>query len=87
MKEDVYLTRDLYEASLLVACQQKLLRLELEKEKKGRSFWFIFNDHSACQKLLDTYWRRELEVNAKAYTDAIRSLKDRLFSMERNLKT
>ena len=81
MKENVYLTRDLYEASLLYACQQKLLRLE--KEKEGRSFWFVFNNRSACQSLIDTYWRRELNVNAKAYTDAIRSLKDRLFSIER----
>lgn len=81
MAENVYLTRDLYEAALLYACQQTLIRLE--KEEKERSFWFVFRDHSTCQSLIDTYWRRELNVNAKAYTDAIRSLKDRLFSMER----
>ena len=82
MKENVYLTRDLYEAALLFACQQKLLRLE--KEEKGRSFWFVFLGQKTCQSLVDTYWRRELNVNAKAYTDAIRSLKDRLFAMERS---
>lgn len=82
MKENVYLTRDLYEAALLYACQQKLLRLE--KEEKGRSFWFVFLGQNTCQSLIDTYWRQELEVNAKTYADAIRSLKDRLFAMERS---
>lgn len=73
---DVYSTKDLYVASLIYAAGQKFLGLR----EQDRYFWFIFEDKSACQKLADGYWSGEAVINAKAYADAIRTLKDRLFS-------
>lgn len=71
-----YKTKDIYEASCLVAKNQKLLTLE----KEANFFWFIFDRRDDCLKLSDLFWRNELPVLAKDYADAIRSLKDRLFA-------
>jgi len=71
-----YKTKDIYEASCLVAKKQSLLALE-----KDRGFyWFVFQDKRRCLNLSDLFWRNELEVLAKDYADAIRTLKDRLFA-------
>ena len=77
-KNNTYYTKDLYEASFLYAHQQKLLGLE----KDCKFFWFIFKDKSACEELSVAYWAGEIEINAKAYSDAIRTLKDRLFAIK-----
>jgi len=71
-----YYTKDLYEASFLYARRQTLLGLE----KDCKFFWFIFADRCACEKLSTAYWSGNIEVNAKAYSDALRTLKDRVFS-------
>ena len=73
-----YYTKDLYEASLLYAHRQKLLGLQ----KDGKYFWFIFENKSACEKLSTAYWSGQVKINAKAYSDAIRTLKDRLFAIK-----
>ena len=72
-----YRTKDLYEASAIYASEKKLLRLERE----GKFYWFIF-EGSECEELADQYWTGEMNVNAKAYADAIRSLKDRVFAQK-----
>ncbi len=77
--ENTYKTKDLSEASFLYASHQKLIRLE---EDTGR-YYFVFEDRSTCQKLIDTYWRKEATVDAKELLDSLRSLKDRIFSMQR----
>ncbi len=76
MKKDIYHTKDLYEASFLYAHRQKLLSLK----KDGKYYWFVFDDKSCCEELSKGYWSGEIEINAKAYSDAIRTLKDRIFS-------
>lgn len=73
---DTYQTKDLYEASTLYAVNQKFLYLE----KSQNYFWFIFENKKVCQQIADRYWRREVSVDAKTYSDAVRTLKDRLFS-------
>lgn len=73
---DEYKTRDLHEAAFLYAKDQKLLRLEGGQ----REFWFIFDNADDCEVLANSYWANEAEVFAKNYVDALRTLKDRLFS-------
>ena len=75
--ENYYRTKDLYEASAIYSSEKKLLRLE----KEERFYWFIF-EGSECVKLADKYWTGEMNINAKAYADAIRSLKDRIFAQK-----
>ena len=73
---ETFRTKDLYEASALLAAKAKLLSLQPD-----RSFcWFVFENATACRILSDSFWRNELTVSAKDLTEAIRTLKDRLFA-------
>lgn len=74
--EDEYRVKDLGEAAALLCKSAKLLRLEQEE---GFS-WFIFQSKDICQIISNNYWFGELLINAKSYQDALRTLKDRLFS-------
>ncbi|MCK9554964.1 DUF5659 domain-containing protein [bacterium] len=76
MKKQLYRTRDLYEAAFLYASNSKLLQLENENNRKV----FIFEEVAVCRKLTDSYWRKEALINAKAFSDAIKTLKDLIFN-------
>lgn len=76
---DVYLTKDLYEASFLYASRAKLINLK----KDGPYYWFIFENKSVCEKLTASYWNRESGLDPKSFADSLRSLKDKLFSKPR----
>lgn len=71
-----YRTKDIYEASALVASSVTLLKLEAD----SGFYWFVFEDHDSCRTISDNYWSNQLSVFAKDYADAIRSLKDRIFA-------
>lgn len=77
MNKNVYETKDLYEASFLYAHRQRFIGLK----KARKYYWFIFEDGSTCKQLSTAYWAGDIEINAKAYSDAIRTLKDRLFAI------
>ena len=70
--------RDLYLASFIYAKGFKLLRLE--SEPNSRTVWFVFAGKEEAEKLTNQFWNREATIDVKAYAEAIRSLKDRLFS-------
>ena len=74
--ENFYRTKDLSEASYLYASRKRLLKLE----KNNGKVWFIFEDKPSCEELADSFWRKEATVNAKEFSDAIRTLKDLIFS-------
>lgn len=76
MKNDVYLTKDLYEAALLYSLDKKFLGLKQE----GNFFWFQFEDKGGCEQIADDFWGRRRSINAKTYAEAIRTLKDRIFA-------
>jgi len=78
MNKDVYLTKDLYEASALYSMDRKFVGLKQE----GNYAWFQFEGKADCQRLADEFWSRKTTVNAKAYAEAIRTLKDRIFSRQ-----
>jgi len=74
--ETEYRTKDLGEAAALMSSSIRLLRLE----KAGNIFWFIFDEKIKSERLSDEYWSGDLEVKAKSYDNALRTLKDRLFA-------
>lgn len=74
--EKNYETRDLYEASSLLTIGRDLIELK----KGGKDFVFIFKDQDKCNKIANEYWQGKLIINAKAYTNSIKELKDRLYA-------
>lgn len=80
MEKDInsYKTKDMYEAAALIAAGSNLIDLEPE----NGHYLFIFLGSDSCRTASDSYWNEELQVPAKALTDAIRSLKDRLFAVK-----
>lgn len=76
IEPNVYETKDLYEASFLYASGCLLLRLE----KTEKDYYFVFLDSVFCSNLSNEYWNYSSQIPAKKLTDAIKSLKERLFS-------
>ena len=74
-----YVTKDLQEAGALLASNAKLLRLDKEQD----FYWFVFEDKTFCEQLSASFWSGELQVSAKAYSTALKELKDRLFSQRK----
>ena len=69
-------TKDLYLAALFYAKGQKLISVDRE----GKLCWFVFEDRQLCEQLQQQFFAKSLDVNAKEYADAIRTLKDLVFS-------
>jgi len=77
---DVYSTRDLFEASA-IALQQKPIKLELE----GNYFLFVFSKEKA-EKIANQYWTGALMGNIRDYAKSISAMKDWIFSKKRELE-
>lgn len=73
---DIYKTKDLAEASILLTKKQKLIRIERE----GKVCWFIFQDKEKCQEIANQFWFGECLINAKSYYEAMLTLKNRIFA-------
>lgn len=67
-------TKDLYLASYLFAKEKILARVDREKH----ICWFVFEDIS--NETINKFWAGKAECDAKTFADAIRTLKDRIFS-------
>ncbi len=74
--KNAYKTKDLAEASFLLANGKKLLLLE----RDGRVCWFVYPDRTECETLVSSFWFNDAVVNAKNFYDAIQMLKGRIFS-------
>jgi len=78
MKNDInieYKTKDLGEAAALMVSDCRFLNLE-----KDVSFcWFKFSGDK-CRDKANLYWSGELSVVARDYSEALRTLKGRLFA-------
>lgn len=72
---ETYFTKDFWLAGALLASGKKLIRLDW---RDGRAF-FMFPDLDKCEQAAQAYWAGDLKVSAKAFTDALRTLKDRLY--------
>lgn len=71
--EDVYTTRDLYEATSLHASGSPLKRVD--RDDNGVCY-FVFPDSVACEDTILKYRNGLLEVNAKNFVGSMRMLKD-----------
>lgn len=76
---DEFSTRGLPEAAFLYVSQKKLIRIQQCEDH----FVFVFNDPQICRRILDAFLRREATVEPRAYSDALRYLKDRLWAAKR----
>ena len=77
------LTKDLGEASLLYAKHKRLTKVN----KDSGIVWFLFDDKNGCEALSEAFWRREVDVNAREFVDAMRCLKDMIFNRPLSEKT
>lgn len=73
-----FLTKDLQLAGLLYAKNVPFVGVN----RNGKLCWFVFENHELCEKLQQQYFAKTVDVNAKDYADAIRTLKDLVFASE-----
>jgi len=74
--DNIYKTKDIFEASFLYSNKIPLLGLE----PGGRYFWFKFSQHDECKELSDSYWSQQAVGNIKSFVDSLKTLKDLVFS-------
>ena len=75
---NIYLTRDLNEASVLLTMQRPLTEIKRE----GNICWFVFGDNERCEQLSRQYFFDTLLVDAKTLIQAQNTLKNRIFAKE-----
>lgn len=76
--KDSYRVKDLYLAAYIYSQHKDLIKVERE----GSVCWFIFNDKIACEVLASQYWANKATGKIKSFTEAIRGLKDLIFSYQ-----
>lgn len=74
--KNVFRTKDLYLSAFLCAKSQALEQVDRE----NGICWFAFEDKTKCEKLANEYWAGKALCNVKAFTDALRTLKDRIYN-------
>ena len=77
---ETFHSTDFWLSGALLAAGRRLLRLDWE----GSRAFFVFADSTTCKELAQAYWAGDLRVGAKAFSDALRTLKDRLHGDGRN---
>jgi len=76
MENKLYKTKDLGEASALIAKQQYLIDIE----RQGTVCWFVFQNMELCKKLSYLYYFGDLQINARTFYEAMTRLKSRIFN-------
>ena len=69
-------TKDLYLAAFLYS-ENKLLK---RTDREGKICWFVFDNENDCREFVNRFWAGQAYCNAKKFADALRTLKDRIFS-------
>jgi hypothetical protein len=72
-----YLTKDIGEATALIATGQNMIKIE----KTAGICWFTFENEEKCKNLSDQYWFGQLSIEARNYKDILDRLKNRIFSI------
>jgi len=75
LNTETFKTRDFWLAGALLASGKKLLRLDWQERRAH----FIFSDLTSCEELTQAYWAGDWKVSAKAFADALRTLKSRIY--------
>ena len=73
-----FLTKDLSLAGMLYAKDVPFVGVN----RTGRLCHFVFENPQVCEKLQQQFFAKSVEVNAKEYADALRTLKDLVFANE-----
>lgn len=76
MENNLYKTKDLAEASFLLAKGKQLLILEREE----KTCWFVFRGTEECEQLVNSFWFGNSTIQAKSFYDAIQILKNKIFA-------
>lgn len=76
---DTYKTKDLAEASFLLAKDKTLKTIE----RQGKTCWFVFECKTECQKLTNEFWFGDSTIQAKSFYGSIQTLKNRIFAYEK----
>jgi hypothetical protein len=75
-------TKDFYLAASILASNIQLLELIPINHK---SFSFVFNTSPInAEKIIESYWQRELILPIRDYVDALHELKTRIYSEKSN---
>lgn len=70
-----YSTSDFWLAGALLAAGMKMRRLDWAEHKA----FFVFDSPSECSLLAEAYFRDDLNVRARRYSESLRFIKDCLF--------
>lgn len=76
MQMNNYRVKDLYLAAYLYGEGLELHGVERE----GKVCWFSFTNKEQCEELVSLYWKNQAVSKVKSFTDAIRTLKDLIYS-------
>lgn len=71
-----YATKDQNLATVLYALKERLLTTEWERE----TCHFIFEDKKKCEEIVMRYFTNELRANPKIVLDALKTIKNILYS-------
>lgn len=77
-QNNIYKTKDIFEASWIYSQNIKLIRLEPD----GKYYWFIFEDKQTSEKLSFDYWSQKADGNIKQFVNSLKTLKDMVFSQK-----
>jgi hypothetical protein len=75
MKNNTFITTDLYETAILLACGYKLI----ESNRKNDSISFAFNNKDDCEDTIKKYFTNDLQVKARDLVESIRTIKSYIF--------
>lgn len=73
--KDRYLTKDLHLGAMLYSKGIPFVGVN----RQGKLCWFVFEKPGQCEELERGYYSKSVEVVAKEYADALRTLKDLVF--------
>ena len=72
---DSFSTKDLYLAGVIYS---KGIRFQ-GIQREGKVCWFLFENKDLCEKVQQKFFAKSVDVNAKDFSDALRTLKDLIF--------
>lgn len=76
-KHNIIEIRDLGLATALVSLNHDLYGTE--RTNSGRVY-FVFNDTQALRSMTKAYWNNELDVDARTYSEVLKTLKNLIYS-------
>lgn len=70
-----FMTRDIHEAAAIFSAGVRFIGLQ-----QGQGFYYFVFEADKANEVSSKYWSGELKADLKKYSDALRTLKDRLYA-------